>query len=533
MSMRFSARLAPVAVSVGLAFVIPSGSFGQQTPAQRQAAPYVVGRALPPVDSGRPLVALTVDQAITRALDSNLDLQSIRMQTEIQEYSLRSAYAAFAPTLNTTLSHANQTNQSTSQLDGGARTTTERLNLNTSLAKTMPWYGGRVSLGFNNTRTETNNAFTTRNPSYNTSLSFNYVQPLLSGFDIDAQRAGVRTQNIQTRIVDLQVRGQIENLKFQVRQAYWGLRSAIEQIEIQRINLTEAQQLLEENRIRVRVGRAVELQLAQSEAQVASARQSLLNAEIQWRNQEFALKRLLLSGASDPLLMQTVNPVDQPVLVETPVDIQAAVQRALTERMDIAQQRQQRDISEVNLDVSKTDARPDLTLTAAYSLAGVGGNLYNRSSLGGAPVLVEPGGYIDGLSAIRGFDTPTWSLTLNGSYPIGPNTNKAALERAKLQLKQTDLALKGQELAILTEVTTAGLAVRNTFLQVEAARLNTQAAERSLQAELLRFNLGVATSFELVTSQSALTAARLSELQAIINHVNAVAEFDRVQRIGN
>jgi len=35
-----------------------------------------------------------------------------------------------------------------------------------------------------------------------------------------------------------------------------------------------------------------------------------------------------------------------------------------------------------------------------------------------------------------------------------------------------------------------------------------------------------------VSAQNALTSARLSELQAIINHVNAIAEFERVQRVG-
>ena len=51
--------------------------------------------------------------------------------------------------------------------------------------------------------------------------------------------------------------------------------------------------------------------------------------------------------------------------------------------------------------------------------------------------------------------------------------------------------------------------------------------------ELARFEVGVATNFELVTAQNSLTSARLSELQALINHLNAVADFERVQRVGN
>jgi outer membrane protein TolC len=518
----------------GVALATPLSLSGQDAARQQrpQVEPYVVGQAVPPLDPGKTLIAMTLEEAIARALETNLDIQSARLNPRIQEYNLRAAQAAFSPTLSLTYGYNNSTNQSTSQLDGGARTTTEIQTFNSSMSKTMPWSGGRLSANFNNSRNETNNAFTTRNPSFNSRVSFNYSQPLLAGFRTDNQRAALETQQIQSQITDLQVLAQIENITHQVRQAYWSLRAAIEQIEIQRRNLAQAQQQLSDNRIRVQAGRMTELQLVQSEAQVASAEQSLLNAEIQWRNQEFAFKRLLLAGADDPLLTQTVNPASQPILVDQEVDIQAAIENALQQRADLRQQRQQREISTVNLNVSRSSALPDLTLTAAYSLQGVGGNVYERSGLGGDPVLKSSGGYLDGLESIRKFETPTWSLTLNASYPIGNNSTKAGLERARLQLRQADLALRSQELAILTQVTTAGLAVRNTFLQYEAARRAREASERNAESELLRYSVGVAINFEVVSAQNALTSARLSELQAIINHVNAIAEFERVQRVG-
>jgi outer membrane protein TolC len=49
---------------------------------------------------------------------------------------------------------------------------------------------------------------------------------------------------------------------------------------------------------------------------------------------------------------------------------------------------------------------------------------------------------------------------------------------------------------------------------------------------LLRYSVGVATNFEVVQAQNALTSARLSELNAIISHTNAITEFERVRRVG-
>jgi outer membrane protein len=519
--------------AVGLTLVLPLTVSAQDpTRPPQQVEPYTVGHARPPVEAGGVVVDMTLQEAIDRALEQNLDVQSARLDPAIQEYALDAARAAFTPTVSATYGYNNSTNQSTSQLDGGARTINQRHTFNASMAKTMPWYGGRLNAGFNNTRTASNNAFSTLNPSYNSSLSFSYTQPLLAGLKIDNQRAALQTQLLITDITELQVQSLIENITFDVTQAYWGLRATIEQIEIQRRSLAQAEQLLEDTRISVQMGRMVELQLAQAEAQVASAQQSLLNAEIQWRNQELAFKRLLLGGADDPLLYQTVNPTDDASAITPEVDIRTATESALTQRTDIRQQRQQLEVTKVNMDVVRSNALPDLNLSAGYSLQGIGGNRFRRDELGGDPVLIAPGGYWDGLESISRFDTPTWQVNLTGSYPIGTNVNRLDLEQTRLELRQAELSLRNQELGVITQVSAAGLAVRNTFLQIEAARRAREASERNAQAELLRFSVGLATNFEVVSAQNALTTARLSELQAIINHMLAIAEFERVQRVG-
>ena len=504
----------------------------QDRPAEAPVDRYEVGRALPPSDPARVMVTMTLDQAIARALETNLDIQTARLSPRMQAFSLDAARAAFTPTLNGTYGYNNSTNQSTSQLDGGARTTTERHSFNTSIQQAVPWYGGRMGLGFNNSRTSTDNAFSTLNPSYRSTLNLDYTQPLLAGLRTDNQRTALQTQQIQGSITEIQLIGRIDNITEQVRQAYWGLRAAIEQIEIQRRSLAQSQQLLADNQVRVRLGTMAQIQVIQAEAQVAGAEQALLNAQIQWRNQELAFKSLLISGADDPLLYQTVNPADVPTFLDQAVDIEAALEIALRERTDIREARQDRQIAELDFEVTENNRLPELNLTASYALAGVGGTEYSRSGLGGAPVLVSQGGYVDGINQITGFDTPTWNLGLSFSYPIGMRSAKANLARARLQMEQQDLAIRAQELAIVTEVTSAGLSVTDTRLQLAAATRSRELSEQSAAAEVTRFNAGAATNFEVVAAQDELTSARLSELRATINHINAIAEFERVQRVG-
>jgi outer membrane protein TolC len=189
-------------------------------------------------------------------------------------------------------------------------------------------------------------------------------------------------------------------------------------------------------------------------------------------------------------------------------------------------------MSELDLAVTSNNTRPDLDLTAAYSLQGTAGDLFERSGFGGDGVLVEQGGYLDGLNSIWGRDAPTWSLTLNFSYPIGNRGAKADVRRARLQMEQTDLALRNQELGIVLEVTNAGLAVNDMFLLLQAAQRSREVSERAAEVEVTRFGVGASTNYEVALAQDQLTQARLSELRTMIDYVNAIAEFELVQYVG-
>ena len=240
-----------------------------------------------------------------------------------------------------------------------------------------------------------------------------------------------------------------------------------------------------------------------------------------------------VSGPDDALLTQTLIPTGLPVLVQQTIDIDAAVATALEERADLRQTRYQREMSELDLAVTNNNTRPDLNLTAAYSVQGTGGDRYQRSGLGGDLELVQPGGYLDGLNSIWGRDTPTWSLTLNFSYPIGNRGAKADLRRAELQMEQTDLALRSQELGIVIEVTNAGLTVNDMFLLLQASQRSREVSERAAEVEVTRFGVGASTNYEVALAQDQLTSARLSELRAMINYVNSLADFELVQYVGN
>jgi len=489
---------------------------------------YVVGRALPPNDivPGREMKDLTLEQAIAIALEKNLDLKATKVEPQLVDYQLAGARASFTPSLNAGYTFGNSTTASNNTLEGVTYLTDISQGFNGGMNHTLPWFGSSYQARFTNSRRTTNNITTRLNPSYSSQLSVDYSMPILAGFKMDNTRNQLRTLAITRQISDINVLAAVENLRNQVRVSYWALRSAIEQIEISKRALDIARQSFDQSRMRVEIGTSAPIDTVQFETAVFNQEQLLLAAQIGWRTAEINFKRFLASGAEDEIYKFTINPIDQPELSVQSVDIQAAMTKALAERTDLIVARRNIDSSKLSLEVTHSQVLPNLALTAGYRLTGQGGTqrLPDGSFI--------PGGIADALSAIGGFDTPAWNLGFNLTYPLGMRAAKANYARSLLAVDQSAARRKASELNVQTEVVNAGLNVENTYKQYEASQKARQAAERNADAAQTRFDVGMATNFEVVQLQNQLTTSRLQELSRLIAYVNAVAEFDRVQRVG-
>ena len=514
--------------------VSPAFAQQQAATATASAAPmqtqtvdrYTVGQARPPIVEGSQLVELTLEQAQAIAIEKNLNLKVARMNPQGVDYQIAGARATFNPTFNLDYSYRDSQSQSNNVLEGVSDLTSVNQGYNGRINQTLPWYGASYGVSFSNTRQATNDITRRVNPSFNTGMNLTYNMPLLNGFKIDNNRNQLRTLQVQRVITDINLLATVENTKNQVRQSYWNLRQAIEQIEITRRALDIAKKQLEDSLLKVEIGTLAPIDTTNFEVAVANNEQAVLAAQIAWRTAELNFKSLIVSGTDDDMYRMTINPVDKPALGVSAVDIQAAVSRALGERTDIVVARRNLDISRMNLEVTKGALKPTLNFNAGYSVAGQGGT--ERRNDGS----IIPGGYWDALRAAYGFDLPTWNIGFTFNYPLGMRAAKANYARSVLSIDQSVAQLKAQELTISTAVINAGLAVENAYKLYQAAVKSREAAEKNADASQVRFDNGMLTNFEVVQNQQTLTASRLSELGRLISYMNAVAEFERVQKVG-
>lgn len=504
-----------------------TASSSSPTPAapQVQIERYVVGSARPPIVEGSKLLELTLDEAQAMALEKNLDLKVARMNPQMQDYAIQQSRATFIPRLTGSYSYRDSQSASNNTLEGVSTLTSVNQGFNGGLSHTLPWYGASYSASFTNGRNATNDITRRVNPQYSSGVSLSFNMPLLNGFRIDGTRNNLRTLAIQRQITDIELLASIETTKNQVRTAYWNLRSAIEQIEITRRALEIAKKQYDDSLLRVEIGNMAPIDTVQFDTAVAQNEQQHLQAQISWRTAELNFKRLLVSGIDDEIYSMTINPTDKPSLSVQSVDIQSAVSRALAERTDIVISRRNVDSSRLSLEVTKGALMPDLNFSAGYSSSGQGG----PTRVGNT---IIPGGYLDALRAAYGFELPTWNIGFNFSYPIGMRAAKASYARSLIQLDQSLARIKSQELTISTAVINAGLNVENAYKLYQAAVKSREAAERQADANQVRFDNGMLTNFEVVQGQQTLTNSRLQELSRLIAYMNALAEFERVQKVG-
>jgi outer membrane protein len=480
----------------------------------------------------RPILELTVDDAVKRALDNNADIAVEKYNPQSSLEGVRSAEGYYDPFLFGSLNKNRSTSPQSNAFAGGDKVTNTTNVWNFGLSQAIPT-GGILSLGFNNNKQDTNSVFTTFNPTFNSSLSIGLTQPLLKNFRIDSARQQIRLAKKNREISDVQFRQLVVSTVSSVKQSYYDLLYAIDNLEAARKNLALATKLLDENQIRVRVGTMAPLDVVTAESEVASREEGVIVAENTLEEAEDAIKKAIFP-ANDPVTWSLrIVPRDRPSAEPFPVDLDAAIRTAIEKRTDIVAARKGLERNDISLQYINNQVLPQLDLVASYGGAGVGGTgLVRDPAFGGPVVSTIPGGYGDALSNVFGRDFPTWRIGVNASYSIPNRSAKAAAVQARLAKEQAEVSLRRLELQVASEVRSAGRAVETNFKRVASTQAARVLATRRLDAEEKKFAAGMSTNFLVTQAQRDLAVAEVNEIRAVADYRKSVINFERSLEAG-
>ena len=537
---RFTSFATAIAISLG----VPA--FARQAPADSTRTDSVVKEAMRAYqqaldgirDTAQPGTAtgdlreLRLEEAVTLALEKNLDIQVAKLEPQSVDFQIAGFQNQFQPVLASTVGQRDLFQLPTRTINGGTRVSNATTTYNASITQEVPFFGGNYSVAWTNQRVASSDALATRNPLYTTGLVASYVQPILRGFKTDNLRQQLAVTVINRDISEESARATVAQTLANVRNAYWDLVFAQSAVEVAQRATELADKLVEDNQARVEVGTLAPLDIVQAQAEAATRRQNLAAAEATAQTAELALKRFIVNGTDDPLWRQTIRPVDLPSVEPPPTDVEGAVRRALSERTDILNARKGLDTNDINIQYFKDLSMPALDVTASYGAQGLGGPELVRSGGGlDAPVgSIIPGNYGQALSLLRNMDYPNWNFAVTLSYPLFGSQATAQHARARLQRNQSMTRIRALEIQIAAEVANAALTVQSNLKRVEAATAARELAQKRLEAEQSKFDVGMTTNFFVVQAQRDLRDAANTELRALADYRKSLVNFERAQQ---
>lgn len=525
---------ARVGRSAGMAalivFVFGADAVRAQTPTRLSAA--ATAAAAAPAEAQGPVRRLSIEEAVALALEQNINLQVDRIDPQVSDLAISVARSGWTPALFSTVQTQSNTNPSTGAFDGAATITNQNLNTQTGIQQQLPWGGGNYQLYWNNRRATTNNLFQAFDPQLSSTLGFNFTQPLLRNFTIDGTRQQVLVSRKNREISEVQLQQSIAATMRNVKNAYWDLVYAINNLAVQRQSLDLAQQSFRDNRARVEIGTMAPLDIVQAEAEVAQREEAVILAEAAIRRQEDILRALISNPEdSSDFWNMRIEPSDSPDFQPIAVDVDGAVRAALANRTDLSASRKQLENNDIAIRYFRNQSMPDVNAVVNYSVFGIAGTQYQltndfpprrgdalRRGFGGA------------LSDVFASDYPTWSLQLQMNYPIGASNADANLARARLQDSQARKQLQASELQVTTQIRDYARTVTTNGQRVESTRASRALAEKRLEAEQKKFTAGMTSSFFVTQAQRDLADARNRELRAIIDYLKSVIDFETAQQ---
>src|SRR5262245_44797772 len=490
------------------------------------------------VASGEVLRRMSVDDAVQLALEQNLGIRIQRIDPQIQDLGVATARSFWAPRLASSFSRNSQIQRSTS-IFSGAATSIDNGSLATGIGldQLLPW-GASYSSTFNSSRFTTTSLASNFSPQLTSTINLNYTQSLLRNFRFDQVRQQVAVSVKLRDLSDIQLQAVVAQTTRNVKNAYWDLTYAINNLAAQRQSLELAERSLRDNQRRVEVGTMAPIDIIQAQAEVASNEQNVIVAEAEIKRNEDRLRALVFDPDMANFWTTTLEPTDAAPYEEQAIDVDAAIRNALDKRSDINQIKNSLAQNDINIRYFRNQTLPDIAASVSYIATGTSGTQlspvdFSSITSGAIPPrsVVANRSFSSALGDIFQNNFPNWTVGVTVSYPIGASTAETSLARARLQAQQTQSQVKNVQLQVATQVRDFARQVRTNQQRVKAARASRELQEKKLEAEEKKQAAGLSTTFLVVQAQRDLAQSRTLEIRAIADYNKSLVDFDAVQLI--
>ncbi len=449
---------------------------------------------------------MSLSDCVEQALQQNFDVQVQRFNIQIAQDVVQGAYAGYDPLFNASGQH-NYDSLPGDLFNPYSTNPIPALLYDQNAFKSgftglLPWGMTYNLIGQADERYGLHAALPFK---FSDSLvGLTVTQPVLKNLWIDQTRLNIRVAKNLLKNTEQALRGQIINSVTAVVIAYYELIFAQQNVHVQQQSLDLARTQLDQDNQRFQIGAGPSLSIQQDNAQVAQAQANLIAAQRDLDTDQHALKNLL----TDHYFEWRATNVQPTAILDAPrqnFDLEDSWRKGLAQRPDLLQAKLNAEQRGIQLKYSFNQLFPQLDLIGSYGFNGAGRE------------------FSDALGGIKTGNNPFYTYGAQLTVPVGSVGPRNQYRASKAALQQTLTVLSQLEQTVMVQIDDAVKHAQSDYESVEATRQARIYAETALVAEQQSYAAGKATTFELLTYQNNLTAARSQEIRALANYNQTLA----------
>ncbi|HEX5602522.1 MAG TPA: TolC family protein [Pyrinomonadaceae bacterium] len=268
-------------------------------------------------------------------------------------------------------------------------------------------------------------------------------------------------------------------------------------------NVELAQALLKLAQDQRNAGVATGVDVIRAQTRLAEQQVGLAQVQTDSEQARLNLQRLIGLPLGSPLTL-----TDQLRFVEDPLpSVETAVASAAQDRREIQVAEEENRVSQLEVQSARAEHLPSLEVLGDYGSSGI-----------------TPGS----------FDLPTRRVAVQLNVPIfNGGLTQGRVTAAASRQRQTELSLANIRGQVEEDVRLALTTLRTAAVQVRAGDESVTLAQRELEMARDRFRAGVADNLEVITAQTSLANARVSQVTALAQHnaarLNLAAALGRAE----
>jgi outer membrane protein len=471
---------------------------------------------------------LTVKDFLTLLLKNNTEINMARLDVFSAADQILGAKAPFDPSVTASFNSTRSLTSQTSQIGGAQQldflSQTTLMNYQQVLES-----GQTVAVGFNASRASTNSEFNFLNPFISTSTFFQVTQPLWQGRTNLQFKAPLMIARTQLLITSDQTEGRIADMVATAASQYWDAVQSRDNIKVQQQAYDLAQKQYERDKLSLDLGALPSLDIFQSQSQLAQRKVAVIQAQYAYRDALDGLRRLIGADLNSGTRNIEIVLEDNAVAVVAPVPpTEEAISGALQKRPELTAVRRHQGVNDLNARVARDSMVPRVDLLAFGGGNGLAGNqIPITGPLGTGPTTFASSGLGEALRQTFVFETPTYGFGVNVTLPVRNSSAEQSLADALVSRARDRYTERQLEQQVIQQVKLATSQIQSSAAQIEAAKTARDLAQKNVEAEQQKYELGGVTAFEVLDAQSRLATVESSLLQAYVGYQKTLISYQR------